>query len=75
MTVFFEYVKDQDRYVHAILSDAKRINPLAAEQQIVHARATICAQCNEQFTKNKKRQNTIVTAVVNTQVHIATLAI
>ena len=23
MTVFFEYVKDQDRYVHAILSDAK----------------------------------------------------
>ena len=52
---FFEYVKDQDRYVHAILSVAKPMNPLTAEQKIAPARATTCAQCNEQFTKKKDK--------------------
>ena len=55
MTVFFEYVKDQDRYVHSILSDAKLMNPLTVKQQIAHVRATTCAQCNEQFTKKNKK--------------------
>ena len=55
MTVFFEYIKDQDRNVHSILSDAKPTNPLTAEQQIAHARATTCAQCKEQFTKKNKK--------------------
>ena len=54
MTVFFEYVKDQDRYVYSILSDAKPMNPLTAEQQIADTRKTICAQCCEQFTRKNK---------------------
>ena len=67
MTVYFEYVKEQDRYVHAILSDAKPMNPLIAEQQIAHARVTTCAQRNKQFTiKNKKTKKNIVTSVANT---------
>ena len=55
MTVFFEYVKDQDRYIHAILSDAKRMNPLTPEQHIAHAGASTCAQCSEHFNKKNKK--------------------
>ena len=31
------------------------MNLLTAEQQIAHARATTCVQCNEQFTKKNKK--------------------
>ena len=55
MTVFLEYVKDQECYIHTILSDAKPMIPLSAEQQVAHAKATICAQCGEQFTKKNRK--------------------
>ena len=31
------------------------MNPLTAEQEIARARATTCAQCNEQFNKKYKK--------------------
>ena len=39
MTVFFEHIKDQDRYVRSILSDVKPMKTLTAQQQLQHAAA------------------------------------
>ena len=42
MTVFFEYFREQDRYVRSISSDVKPMKTLTAEQQLQHAAATTC---------------------------------
>ena len=55
MTVFFEHIKDQDRYVPSIQSDVKSMKTLTAEQQ--HAAATTCELCRGHFTKKKKKTN------------------
>ena len=55
MTVFFEHIKDQDRYVRSILSDVKPTKTLTAEQQLQHAAATTCELCRDQFTKKNKK--------------------
>ena len=55
MTVFFEYFREQDRYVRSISSDVKPMKTLTAEQQLQHAAATTCELCHGSFTmKNKK---------------------
>ena len=58
MNVFFEHLKDPDRNVHSILSDVIPMKPLAADQQIAHAKASICAQCNETFAKKEQKDET-----------------
>ena len=55
MTVFFEHIKDQDRYVRSILSDVKPMKSLTAEHQLKHAAATTCELCQGQFTKKNKK--------------------
>ena len=55
MTVFFEHIKDQNRYVRSILSDVKTMKTLTAEQQLQHAAATTCELCHGQFTKKNKK--------------------
>ena len=55
MTVFFEHIKDQDRYVRSIRSDVKQMRTLTAEQQLQHAAATTCELCHGKFT-NKNKQ-------------------
>ena len=55
MTVFFEHIKDQDRYVRSILSDLKPMKILTAEQQLRHATARTCELCHGQFTKKNKK--------------------
>ena len=55
MTVFFEHIKDQDRYVRSILSDVKPMKTLTAEQQLQHAATTTCELCHGQFTKKNKK--------------------
>ena len=55
MTVFFEHIKDQDRYVRIILSDVKPMKTLTAAQKLQHAAATTCELSHGQFTKKKKK--------------------
>ena len=55
MIVFFEHIKDQDRYVGSILSDVKPMKTLIEEQQLQHAAATTCELCHGQFTKKNKK--------------------
>ena len=55
LTVFFEHIKDQDRYVRSILSDVKSLKTVMAKQQLQHAAATTCELCHGKFTK-KNRQ-------------------
>ena len=55
MTVFFEHIKDQDRYVRSILSDVKPMKTLTAEQQLQHAAATTCELSHSQCTKKNKK--------------------
>ena len=55
MTVFFEHMKDQDRYVRSVLSDVKPMKTLTAEQQLQHATATTCELCHCQLTKKNKK--------------------
>ena len=55
MNVFFEHIKDQDRYVRSILSDVKPMKILTAEQQLQHAAATTCELCHGQFTKKNEK--------------------
>ena len=55
MTVFFEHIKDQDRYVRSILLDVKPMKTLTAEQQLQNATNTTCEFCHGQFTKKNKK--------------------
>ena len=55
MTVFFEHIRDQDRYVRSPLSDVKPMKTLTVEKQLQHAAATTCELCHGQFTKNNKK--------------------
>ena len=55
MTVFFEHIKDQDRYVRRILSDVKPMKTLTAAQQLQHAAVTTCELCHGQFTKKNNK--------------------
>ena len=55
MTVFFQHIKDQDRYIRSILSDMKPMKTPTAEQQLPHAAATTCEHCHGQFTKKNKK--------------------
>ena len=57
MTVFFEHIKDQHRYVGSILSDVKPMKTLTAEQQLQDAAATTCKLCYGQFSKKKKTKH------------------
>ena len=75
MTVFFEHIKDQDRYVRSIPSDVKPMKTLTAEQQLQHAADTSCEQCRCQFTKKIKRRNITVILADFTSVRIAIRAI
>ena len=60
ITVFFEYVKDQDRYVHAILSDAKPMNPLTAEQQIAYAKGNhLCSMYRIIYQKEQNDETSL----------------
>ena len=55
MTVFFEHITDQNRYVRSILSDVKPMKTLTAEQQLQDAAATTSDLFRGKFTnKNKK---------------------
>ena len=55
MTVFFEHIKDQDRYVRSILPDVKSMKNLTAEQQLQHDAATTYELCHGKFTKKNKK--------------------
>ena len=55
ITIFFEHIKDQDRYVRSILSDVKLMKTLTTKQQLQHAAATTCELCHDQFTKKNKK--------------------
>ena len=55
MTVFFEHIKNQDRYVRSIISDMKPMKTLTEAQQLQHAAATTCELCHGQFTKKNMK--------------------
>ena len=55
MTVFFEHIRNQDRYVRSIVSDVKPMKTLTVEQQLQYAAATTCKLCHGQFTKKNKK--------------------
>ena len=57
MTVFFEDIKDQVRYVRSILSDVKPMKTLKTEQQLQHAADTTCELSHGQFTMKNKKTN------------------
>ena len=58
ITVFFEHIKDHNRYVRSILSDVKPMKTLTAEQQLQQAPATTYELCHPKFTnKNKKAKH------------------
>ena len=75
MTVFFEHIKDQDRYVRSILSDMKPMKTVTAKQQLPHAAATTCELGHGQFTKKNKIRNINVILADFTSVLIAIHAI
>ena len=65
MTVFFEYIRDQDHYVRSILSDVNPMKTLTAEQHLKHDAATT----------SEKRRNITAISTDFTSVRIAIRAI